>query len=197
MKLPLSISRRQQGNPMIPTLESNAEVTFLDSSVADFTIGKDLAVLFLTLKYHRQHPDYLSERLIEFRGSFSVRLLLFLVNDENPDRIISRMTSVMFANNMNLILAFTYEEAARWLLTLYNTQDSGVYDLRATNETQLETATDTFHAINLSKREAEGLLKGFPTVADVLLAPREEIARAGVISEQKTDTLLTVITDPL
>jgi DNA excision repair protein ERCC-1 len=165
--------------------------------VADFTIGKDLAVLFLTLKYHRQHPDYLSKRLIDFRGSFSVRLLLFLVNDENPDRIVSRMTSVMFANNMNLILAFTYEEAARWLLTLYNTQDSGLDDLRAMNETQLETATDAFHAIGLSKREAEGLLKGFPTVADVLLAPREEIARVGAVSERKIDTLLTMITDPL
>jgi DNA excision repair protein ERCC-1 len=197
MKLPLSISLRQQGNPMIPTLQSNSEVTFIDSSVADFMIGKDLAVLFLTLKYHRQHPDYLTERLRGFRGSFPVRLLLFLVNDENPDRVISRLTSIGFANNLNLILAFTYEEAARWLLTLYNTQDSGVDDLRAMNESHIETATDAFHAIGLSRREAEGLLNGFPTVGEALLAPRETLGKVPALNEKKIDSLMAVISGPL
>jgi DNA excision repair protein ERCC-1 len=197
MKLPLTISRRQQGNPMIPVLESGAEVVFADSSVADYTIGKDLAVLFLTLKYHRQHPDYLGERLRDFRGSFPVRLLLFLVNDENPDRVISRLTSVAMANNMNLILAFTYEEAARWLLTLYNTQDAGVDDLRAMNESHTETATEALHAIGLSRREAEAMLRAFPTVAELLLAPRDALVKAAAVSEKKVDLLIEMITKPM
>jgi DNA excision repair protein ERCC-1 len=197
MKLPLSVSHRQQGNPMIPALESGAEVTFVDSSVADFMIGKDLAVLFLTLKYHRQHPDYLTERLRGFRGSFPVRILLFLVNDDNPDRIISRLTSVTFANNMNFIPAFTYEEAARWLLTLYNTQESGVDDLKAMNESQVETATDALHALGLSRREAEALLMGFPTVADVIMAPKEAIAKGSTLNEKKIDSLYAMFNGEL
>jgi DNA excision repair protein ERCC-1 len=197
MKLPLMISRRQQGNPMIPVLESGAEVVFADSSAADYTIGKDLAVLFLTLKYHRQHPDYLGERLRDFRGGFPVRLLLFLVNDENPDRVISRLTSVVMANNANLVLAFTYEEAARWLLMLYNTQDTGVDDLRAINESHAETATEALHGLGFSRREAEAMLRAFPTVAELLLAPREAIAKAAVVSEKKVDLFIEMITKPM
>jgi DNA excision repair protein ERCC-1 len=196
MRFPISISKLQKGNPVIPVLESGAEVEFIESSVADYTIGKDIAVLFLTLKFHRQHPDYLSGRLREFRGSFPVRILLFLINDENPDRIISRLTSICCANNMNMVLAFDYEEASRWLLTIYHTQDSAIDELKATNETPLEIATDALNAIGPSKREADALLGSFPTLADILLAPREVLEKSSSLRDKKINSFLAVVNEP-
>jgi hypothetical protein len=98
---------------------------------------------------------------------------------------------------MNMVLAFDYEEASRWLLTIYNTQDSAVDDLKATNETPLEIATDALNAIGPSKKEADVLLGSFPTLADVLLATREALEKSSSLRDKKINSFLAVVNEPL
>jgi DNA excision repair protein ERCC-1 len=195
MRLPLTISKRQEKNPLIPLL-SVAEIEWSETTVADYSIGRDVAVLFLTLKYHRLHPEYLTNRIRDFRGGFPVRLLLFLVNDENPDQVISRLTALSIANSMNLILAFDYEEASRWILSLYTTQDAPVEDLKASNETMREMAIDALNALGTSKKEAESLLSEIPVLADILCSSKDKLANTCILSEKKVDNIIAVVEEP-
>jgi DNA excision repair protein ERCC-1 len=192
MKLPLTISHRQKLNPLIPLL-SSIETQWSDAAIADYEIGRNVAVLFLALKYHRQHPDYLGSRIEAFRGSFPVRILLLLVNDENPDLVISRLTSLVTSNGMNLILAFDYEEASRWLICLFNTQESPIEDLKAVNETSFEIATDALNTLGASRKEAERLLHGYATLADVLNASKESLLSLGTFRSSKIDGFICAV----
>jgi DNA excision repair protein ERCC-1 len=195
MKLPLTISKRQEKNPLIPLL-SVAQSEWSDTTVADYSIGRDIAVLFLTLKYHRLHPEYLSTRIRDFRGSFPVRILLFLINDENPDQIISKLTVLSIANNMNLMLAFDYEEAARWIISLYTTQDAPVDDLKASNETMHEIAVDSLNALGTSKKEAESLLTELPSLGEIICSSKETLRKSCVLSDKKVDNFLAAVEEP-
>ncbi len=45
----------------------------------DYVVGTMSCVLFLSIRYHNLHPDYIHERLKELRGAYSLRVLLVQV----------------------------------------------------------------------------------------------------------------------
>ena len=190
MKYPLTISKRQEGNQLLKLLNSiNTE--WSEDSVADYSIANKAGVLFLTLTYHRQHPDYIGERIRLFQGSFPLRILLFLVNSEKPDDVIQKLTIFCIHNNINIVLAYDYEEAGRWILCLYNSQENSIDHLKAVNESNHEMAIEALQALGPSKRESELLLDSFPTVADCLLASKEALGQTEIFaSSAKVDVFV-------
>ena len=197
MKRPFTISTTQKENPIVRENRLiGAEIQWSDTVTADYTIGKDLAVLFLSLKWHRQHPEYIGNRIKAFKGGYTTRVLLLIVNVPDPDANIARLTVVANANAMNLVLAFDYEEAARWLMAFYKSQDSSVDALKASNETNPEIAVDVLNALGASKREAELVISNYPTLADALLASPGSLASCTGMSESKAESLAEAVAAP-
>lgn len=63
------VNNSQRGNPVLEFIE-NVKWEFLSPSVsssscADYVLGKATGALFLSLKYHLLHPDYLYARMRE------------------------------------------------------------------------------------------------------------------------------------
>ena len=197
MKLPFTISETQRGNPIVRENKlTGAEIEWSRELSADYAIGKNLAVLFLSLKWHRQHPDYIGTRIRQFKGGFTTRVILLVVDVPSPDANIARLTVMANANAMNIVLAFDYEEAARWLMAFYNSQDAAVDDLKAVNETNMEIAVDALNALGASKREAETVLANYATLAEALLASSESLASCTGMSDSKAEALTEAITTP-
>ncbi|OHT04831.1 Mating-type switching protein swi10 [Tritrichomonas foetus] len=197
MKDPLLIAKRQEGNPLLKFLNViKKEWSDSEATVADYSIGNKVGVLFLTIKYHRQNPNYIHDRIKNLRGNFPTRILLLLVNSDQPDSIIEKLTILGIANNINLVLAFDYEEAARWLISLYDTQENTSDFLKATNESNYNIAVDALHALGASTKEADALLDNFSTLADILLCTDEQIADTGCLSTSKIEILTEATNKP-
>lgn len=197
MKRPFTISNTQKQNPIIRENKLvGADIEWSDTVTADYTIGKDLAVLFLSLKWHRQRPEYIGTRIKGFKGGYTTRVLLLIVDAPMPDAHIARLTAVANANAMNIVLAFDYEEAVRWLMAFYNSQGSSVDALKAANETNPEIAVDALNALGPSKREAELLIANYPTLADALLASPESLVSCTGMSESKAQGLAEAVATP-
>lgn len=173
-----------------------SKVEFSDELPCDFAIAKKVGVLFITLKFHRSHPEYLASRIKDFRGAYSTRILLLLVNAENYDRTISMLTVTAIANNLSLILAFHFEEASRWLMSMYASQENQLDDLKAVNETPYEMAVDAINALGPSKKEAESLLDHFSNVQSCIMASKEELANTGIINNNKIETFVQSVSAP-
>lgn len=196
MKFPLTISNRQKGNQLLKVL-NGIKMEWTDDTVADYSIGEKAAVLFLALTYHRQHPDYLGERIKQLKGFFPVRILLFLVNSEKADLVIQKLTIFCNHNNVNIVLAFDYEEAGRWILSFYNSQENSIDHLKAMNESNMDMAIEALQSLGPSKREAEGLIDNFSTIADCILASKEDIENSGVfLNPAKIDTFVEATNTP-
>ena len=69
------VSRRQQGNPVLRAIR-NVPWQFGDSTAAaDYVLSENCCALFLSLRYHLLHPDYLLRRIRELSHQFSLRLV--------------------------------------------------------------------------------------------------------------------------
>lgn len=53
--------------------------------VPDYHVGRTTCILFLSLKYHRLHPEYIHTRIAKLGGSYNLRILLIMcdVNIKN------------------------------------------------------------------------------------------------------------------
>ncbi|KAH0788472.1 DNA excision repair protein ERCC-1 [Histomonas meleagridis] len=195
MKLPITISKTQEGNPLIKIL-APAQMVWNENSVCDYSIGYKIGILFLSLKYHRTHPEYLGKKIANFRGGYATRILLLVVDIQNPDHVISKLTSLSIANNLNVVLAFDFEEAGRWILTMYNTQESQVDELKASNETTYDIAIDALNAVGISRKDAASMIESYGTVSDCLLQNRNRLAKANILSDSKMEQFLAVLDEP-
>ncbi len=70
----IQVSPRQRGNPVLKEIR-NVPWAYAETS-ADFLLSEKTCALFLSLKYHLLHPDYLPRRLRELSTSQPQRLLL-------------------------------------------------------------------------------------------------------------------------
>ena len=189
MKFPITISERQRGNPFIELLVG-PQIEWTKDDASDFSIGSDIGVLFLSIKFHRKNPNYIADRCKHFVGSFRSRVLLLLVDVEYPDRNIAELTKLGIGFNMTTVLAFKYDEAARWIMTMYSSQESKVDELKAVQESNYEIATNCLHALGLGKKDAEEMLLAFGSLEKCMKASKEEIAHATSIDSKRINAFL-------
>lgn len=113
----LHVSTRQRGNRILNHIR-NVPFEF-SSMVPDYLMGAQTCALFLSSKYHTLNPQYVHRRIAELGKDFTCRVLLILVDmkDSTANNTILYLNKLAVLNNFTLILAFSEEEAARYLET--------------------------------------------------------------------------------
>lgn len=72
------VSPRQRGNPVLRFVR-NVPWEF-GEVLPDYVLGQSTCALFLSLRYHHLHPDYIHARLQSLGKSFALRILLVQVD---------------------------------------------------------------------------------------------------------------------
>lgn len=62
--------------------------------VCDYQVGATTGTLFLSLRYHKLHPDYLHTRIAKLGKSYSLRILLLLCDVDDHELSIREITKV-------------------------------------------------------------------------------------------------------
>ena len=108
---------RQKGNPVIQQVTRCWIKFTLPQEGPDYIFGGDrICALFISMRYHLLHRDYLIERISECpRRKFAVRILLCfndLDKSQDADSLVE-LTSIASANDFTVLLFWSEQEGAR------------------------------------------------------------------------------------
>ncbi|KAF8322077.1 hypothetical protein DL93DRAFT_2105816 [Clavulina sp. PMI_390] len=115
-KSAILVRRNQKSNPILKMLQ-NVPWEF-EEILSDYEVGRTTGVLFLSLKYHRLHPEYVYGRIQALEKRYSLRILLILcdVGDQH-EQPIRELTKTCLINEFTIIVAWSFEECALYLQT--------------------------------------------------------------------------------
>jgi DNA excision repair protein ERCC-1 len=180
------VSTRQKGNPVLKNI--TAQPWEYADIPADFTLGLTTCALFLSLKYHRLHPEYIYSRIKLLQKNYNLRILLTMVDIDNHEASLRELAKTSLVNNLTLILCWSAREAARYLELYKSFENAGPGSIKARQgqsyaERMVEFAT-TVRSVN--KADAVGLVSAFGSVRAAVNAAPEEINMVSGWGEKKS-----------
>ncbi|CAN6581991.1 unnamed protein product [Malus baccata var. baccata] len=110
------VSHRQKGNPLLKHIR-NVRWEFADI-VCDYLLGQSSCALYLSLRYHLLHPDYLYFRIRELQKNFKLRVVLCHVDVEDVIKPLLEVTKTALLHECTLLCGWSLEECGRYLETI-------------------------------------------------------------------------------
>ncbi|VDM78030.1 unnamed protein product [Strongylus vulgaris] len=109
--------RRQEGNPVLKYVR-NVRYEWGDIGT-DFECGPTCGVLYLALKYHKLHPNYILTRLSgKEENKYACKILLALCNVDEPRHTLRELNLLCYRMDWTLVLCYSVEEAAEYIENL-------------------------------------------------------------------------------
>ncbi|XP_035695853.1 DNA excision repair protein ERCC-1-like [Branchiostoma floridae] len=190
------INPRQKGNPVIKNIR-NVAWEFGDV-IPDYVLGKTSCALFLSLRYHHLHPNYIQDRLQQLGRSYMLRILLVQVDVADPHHSLKELAKMCILADCTLILAWSAEEAGKYLET-YKAYESKPADLikEKTDKDYLSKATDFLTTIrSVNKTDVSTLVTTFRSIEGIIKASKEDLALCPGFGPQKAKRVYDALHQP-
>ncbi|KAL8265987.1 hypothetical protein R6Q59_003331 [Mikania micrantha] len=190
------VSHRQKGNPLLKHIR-NVKWAFSDI-VCDYMLGKTSCALYLSLRYHLLHPDYLYYRIRELGKNFKLRVVLCHVDVEDVVKPLLEVTRTALLHDCTLLCGWSLEECGRYLETIK------VYENKPADIIQGQMDTDYLsrlsHALtsvrHVNKTDVVTLGSTFGSLSHIMDASMEDLARCPGIGERKVKRLYDTFYEP-
>ncbi|CAL0300080.1 unnamed protein product [Lupinus luteus] len=190
------VSNRQKGNPLLKHIR-NVKWIFADV-VCDYLLGQSSCALYISLRYHLLHPDYLYYRIRELQKNFKLRVVLCHVDVEDVKKPLLEVTKTALLHECTLLCAWSLEECGRYLETIK------VYENKPADIIQGQMDTDYLsrltHALttvrHVNKTDVVTLGTTFGSLSHVMGASMEDLARCPGIGERKVKRLWDTFHEP-
>ncbi|KDQ28085.1 hypothetical protein PLEOSDRAFT_1112855 [Pleurotus ostreatus PC15] len=194
------ISPTQRGNPVLECIR-NVGKEFGDI-VADYQVGRTTGVLFLSLKYHRLHPEYIHTRVEKLGHSYGLRIILIhcdVSEHREPIREITKARPAMgLINNITVIVAFSYEDAGHYLSTFkqfeHKPPDLIKERVDKDHDSILRTALTTISRVN--KTDVETLKSSFGSFANIANASGDQLRNLPGFGQVKVKNIKNAFDKP-
>ncbi|TVY18332.1 Mating-type switching protein swi10 [Lachnellula arida] len=190
------VSLRQKGNPILTNLRSFAwEYSDIP---ADYVLGTTTCALFLSLKYHRLHPEYIYNRIKNLQGKYNLRVLLTMVDIANHEDSLKELSKTSLVNNVTVILCWSAAEAARYLELYKSYEHANAGAIKGTESKGYAEKMVEFMTVprSINKTDAVSLVSAFGSVRAAVNARPEEIAVVGGWGEKKVRRWCSVVDEP-
>ena len=190
------VSPRQKGNPILTNLRSFAwEYSDIP---ADYVLGLTTCALFLSLKYHRLHPEYIYNRIKQLAGKYNLRVLLVMVDIGNHEDSLKELSKTSMVNNVTVILCWSAAEAARYLELYKSYEHANANAIRGIESKGYAEKMVDFVTVprSINKTDAVSLVSAFGSVRAAVNARPEEIAIVGGWGEKKVHRWCSVVDEP-
>ncbi|KAF4634902.1 hypothetical protein G7Y89_g3187 [Cudoniella acicularis] len=190
------VSPRQKGNPILTNLRSFAwEYSDIP---ADYVLGLTTCALFLSLKYHRLHPEYIYNRIKSLQGKYNLRVLLTMVDIGNHEDSLRELSKTSLVNNVTVILCWSAAEAARYLELYKSFEHANASAIRGTESKGYAEKMVEFVTVprSINKTDAVSLVSAFSSIRAAVNARPEEIAVVGGWGEKKVRRWCGVVDEP-
>lgn len=190
------VSSRQKGNPILNAVRS---LPWEYSDIpADFVLGNTTCAFFLSLKYHRLHPDYIYSRIRALGGKYNLRILLTMVDIQNHEDPLKELSKTSLVNNLTLILCWSAQEAGRYLELYKSFEHASPTSIRAHQSTSYSDKLVEFITVprSINKTDALGLVSAFGSITHAVNARPEEIGTIAGWGEKKVQRWCQSVREP-
>lgn len=109
----IQVNRRQTGNDLLKKL-TRCPFTFADIE-PDFVIGRTSCALYLSIRWHALHPNYIYERINRLGDKYELRILLVVIDHIEHKSYLKEISKLCIRSNMTLMLCWTVDDAAMYL----------------------------------------------------------------------------------
>lgn len=181
---------------MIPHIRS-VGIEFVPNLQPDFVLGESCCAIFVQVNYHMLHPEYLSRRIREVGRGWKLRLIVCLVDAEERNALVE-INKMALLNDYTLLLAWSWEEAARYLETFKVLENKPPTSIQQkTTEDYLAQLSDTLGCVrSVNKSDASVLASNFGTLRALANATREELALCPGLGDKKVERLYNAFHAP-
>ncbi|KAF2972882.1 hypothetical protein GQX73_g728 [Xylaria multiplex] len=190
------VSPRQKGNPVLTALRS---VAWEYSDIpADYGLGSTTCALFLSLKYHRLHPEYIYTRIRNLQGKYNLRILLTMVDIPNHEDSLRELSKTSLINNVTIILCWSAAEAARYLELYKSYEHANFSAIKGQQATSYAEKLAEFITVprGINKADAISLVSVFGSIKNAVNADPEQVAIIGGWGEKKVKRWCSVVEEP-
>lgn len=190
------VSPRQKGNPILNSVRS---VAWEYSDIpADYVLGATTCALFLSLKYHRLHPEYIYNRIRDLKGQYQLRILLTMVDIENHEDSLRELSKTSLVNNVTVMLAWSAQEAGRYLELFKTFEHAAPTSIRAQQSASYSDKLVEFITVprSINKTDALGLVSNFGSVRTAINASPEEVGLIAGWGEKKVQRWCNAAREP-
>ncbi|KAF4595783.1 hypothetical protein GQ602_001396 [Ophiocordyceps camponoti-floridani] len=173
------VSPRQRGNPILASIRSMPwEYSDLP---ADYVLGQSTCALFLSLKYHRLHPEYIYTRIRNLQGKYTLRVLLTMVDIPNHEDSLRELSKTSVVNNVTVILCWSAAEAARYLELYKSYENASFAAIRGRQASSYADRLVDFVTVprSLNKSDAVAMVANFGSLKNAVNADPEQLALLG------------------
>ncbi|KAL4778375.1 restriction endonuclease type II-like protein [Aspergillus varians] len=179
------VSTRQKGNPILNHIKylpwEYADIP------ADYVIGGTTCALFLSLKYHRLHPEYIYSRIKLLAGKYLLRVLLTIVDIPNHEESLKELSKTSIINNFTLILCWSAPEAAHYLELFKSCEHSQPTAIRTQQAQSYKESLVEFVTAprSINKSDVASLISTFGSLQNAINAQPEQISAVPGWGEKK------------
>ncbi|KAI1434762.1 restriction endonuclease type II-like protein [Xylaria sp. CBS 124048] len=190
------VSPRQKGNPVLAALRS---LPWEYSDIpADYGLGLTTCALFLSLKYHRLHPEYIYTRIRNLQGKYNLRILLTMVDIPNHEDSLRELSKTSLINNVTVILCWSAAEAARYLELYKSYEHANFGAIKGQQATSYTEKMVEFVTVprGINKADALSLVSAFGSIKNAVNGDPEQVAIIGGWGEKKVKRWCSVVEEP-
>ena len=190
------VSPRQKGNPLLAHI--HALPWEYSDTPADYVLGATTGALFLSLKYHRLHPEYVYARIRALGKKYQLRVLLALVDIEHHEAPLRELAKTALVNELTLILAWSAKEAARYLEAYKALERAGPAGIRGAPAASYLDRLAEFATVprGVNRADAATLVSQFGSVRGAVNARPEEVAMLQGWGKVKVDRWCDAVREP-
>lgn len=181
------VSTRQKGNPILNHVKlmpwEYADIP------ADYVLGATTCALFLSLKYHRLHPEYIYSRIRQMAGKYLLRILLIMVDIPNHEDSLKELSKTSIINNLTLVLCWSAPEAAHYLELYKSSENSQPTAIRTQQAQSYKESLVEFVTTprTVNKSDAASLISNFGSLQNAINAQPEQIGSVPGWGEKKVN----------
>lgn len=190
------INTRQKGNPVIANIR--AVPWEWAETPADYVLGATTCALFLSLKYHRLHPEYIYTRIKELHGQYGLRIILTMVDITNHEESLKELSKTSLINNVTLILCWSAQEAGHYLELFKSYENAAPTSIKAHQSSSYSDRLVDFITVprSVNKTDAVSLVSTFGSLRTAVNAQPEEIALVAGWGGKKVQRWTGSVRDP-
>ncbi|KAM0331711.1 hypothetical protein ACHAQA_003390 [Verticillium albo-atrum] len=192
----IQVSPRQRGNPVLASLRS---LPWEYSDIpADFVLGLTTCALFLSLKYHRLHPEYIYQRIRNLQGKYNLRILLAMVDIPNHEDSMRELSKTSLVSNVTVILCWSAAEAARYLELYKSYEHANFSAIRGQQSSSYAEKLVDFVTVprSVNKADAIALVSTFGSLKNAINADAEQVGVIAGWGTVKVNKWIAAVDEP-
>jgi len=190
------VSPRQKGNPILNGIK---QVPWeYGDIVPDYILGVTTCALFLSLKYHRLHPEYIYTRIKQLQGKYSLRVVLVMVDIDNHEDSLKELSKTSLINNVTLVLCWSSAEGGRYLELFKSFENAAPTAIKQHQSTSYSDRMVDFITTprSVNKTDAVSLVSQFGSIRTAVNAGHEDVAGIAGWGEKKVERWCASVREP-